>query len=441
MDINDNKQKKCEFATIIKNILIRKWVFIFALISLMLSIAFNFKTVPIELKIVMIIVSGLNILYFGSFFAVVFIKQKWKDFGFSIFFLISCVIEILNFIDYNLWGSRNLVLGLLYVVIFFYGIYYTIAGLLNDWVTSEKLPIILIAIAATASLIAASNEQMDNLLYANLYYKISIGLIYLIAIALYINQYLYKERKQGRSISNIISLVFVGALILISFPFYVRWWGLNSDDFNAFVSVYSALVGGGITLTGVAWTIRKGDSDRKADLLRIEQERKEEERKIHVPYLKVVVGVQPFEAVNCHIMQILDFDDEHAIAKLENNIFYTIMIDNFIIKNVSSHNILLRGVILDDEFYQFDNQQLLESNNVCQVQTTRNSEIAFAKPLRKLLIYVEDIIGNAYTVSCKLNPNIMSAPIIMPLDNGKEYHGYAYKYTIENLSLPILVED
>ena len=207
------------------------------------------------------------------------------------------------------------------------------------------------------------------------------------------------------------------------------------------VAIVAAIYGGLFTLVGVAWTIRKGDADRKAELLRIENERKEEERKLHVPYLKAVVGIQPFTAVKCNIKQPLNFDDEKSMAQMEKDTFYRIMIDNFIVKNVSSHNILLRGIILDDEFYKFENQQLLEANTVCQVQTTRNWELAFAKPLQQFLICVEDIIGNQYTISCKLNPNMKDLPIIVTTDNGKEYHGWCYKYVIDNLALPILVGD
>lgn len=52
---------------------------------------------------------------------------------------------------------------------------------------------------------------------------------------------------------------------------------MQGEDFKTFVSVYSAIVGGGLTLLGVAWTIRKGDEDRKKDREQLEQDRKKEE--------------------------------------------------------------------------------------------------------------------------------------------------------------------
>lgn len=207
------------------------------------------------------------------------------------------------------------------------------------------------------------------------------------------------------------------------------------------IAVTAALYGGLFTLVGVAWTIRKGDTDRTNELLRIEKDRKEEERKQRIPYLKVVFCAQAKEAVNCFIKQPLNFDDTDAVAQMKENTFYSISIDNFVVKNVSDHNIILRGIVLDNCYYKFDNQQLLESNNLCQIQTTRNWSLAFAQPLKQLLICVDDVIGNSYTIACKLNLNMGRLSIVTTQNDGTEYSGYEYKYSIESLSLPTLKEE
>ena len=233
---------------------------------------------------------------------------------------------------------------------------------------------------------------------------------------------------------------FIVGLVITVYLIYIIPKGF--EELRTIVTaVVAAVYGGLFTLVGVAWSIRKGDADRNAELLRIEKARKEEERKLHVPYLKVVVGVKAFETVNCHIVEPLNLDDEKSLMQVDNNTFYGINIDNFRVKNVSSQNILLQGIILDDKFYKFDNQQLIEANNVCQIQTNRNFEIEFAKPLKQFLICVEDIIGNKYTIGGKLNPDIIPYYNESLADNGKKYRKWFYKYKIENLSLPILVEE
>ena len=206
-------------------------------------------------------------------------------------------------------------------------------------------------------------------------------------------------------------------------------------------TIVAAVYGGLLTLVGVAWTMRKGDKDRFEDRKQFEADKKEEERKKLIPYLKVVVGIQPFELVRSNIKQSFNLDDEECLTQIDGKTVYGITIDNFIVKNISSHNILLQGILLDDKFYKFDNQKLLEVNSTCQIQTSRNSEYLFAKPLRQLLICVEDVIGNKYTIACKLEPDLGNSYMVLKAENGSEYQDFRYKYTINNLALPVLVEE
>lgn len=207
------------------------------------------------------------------------------------------------------------------------------------------------------------------------------------------------------------------------------------------LAIVAAIYGGLFTLVGVAWTIKKGDADRNAELKRIEGERKEEERKKHIPYLKITKSKQSLETVSCFIKQPLNFDDENDVAQIEGNTFYTISIENFFIKNVSSDNVLLRGIILNENFYKFDNQNLLEPNNICLVQTTGNWEPAFAKPIERLSLCVEDVIGNKYVIECNLDLHLSNHFIIVTTNAGNELYGYSSKYQIRNLALPTLVEE
>ena len=207
------------------------------------------------------------------------------------------------------------------------------------------------------------------------------------------------------------------------------------------LAIVAAIYGGLFTLVGVAWTIKKGDADRNAELKRIETERREEERKKYIPYLKITKCKQSLEAVSCSIKQPLNFDDENKVAQIKRNTFYNINIEDFIIKNVSSNNVLLRGIILDDKFYEFDNQNLLEPNNVCLVQITRNWWPSFANLLRQLLIRVDDIIGNKYTIACNLDPELVGNGVMVEAEDGKKFCGYNCKYHIENIALPTLIEE
>ena len=68
---------------------------------------------------------------------------------------------------------------------------------------------------------------------------------------------------------------FIG--IIISF---ILRYAINDCELRAtLTTVMSGVLGGAITLAGVAWTIKDSNTKRQEDLERIEKERKEDERK------------------------------------------------------------------------------------------------------------------------------------------------------------------
>lgn len=221
---------------------------------------------------------------------------------------------------------------------------------------------------------------------------------------------------------------FIVGLVITVYLIYII-----PEEFKSLQTIITAVVaavyGGLFTLVGVAWTIRKGD-----------EERKEKERKLHVPYLKLVEGILVSEAVYCDIKQPFCFGGEESMSQLENNTFYKVTIGDFIVKNVSSNNILLCGIIMDGELYKFDNKQLLESNNACEIQTTREWGAQFPRPFQKFSICVEDIIGNSYAIECRFKTDMGTAPITIAMNDGKEYYRWNYNYIVKNLALPILIE-
>lgn len=260
------------------------------------------------------------------------------------------------------------------------------------------------------------------------------GLIMIIVFYNLSNSFLSNRKKEGIEKFGLLQDFIVGIAISIYLIFIIP----NVTLREIILTMSAAIFGGLFTLVGVAWTIRKGDADRNAELLRIEKERKEEERKIHVPYLKVVNKPEYYDTVGCYVNDMVDFSVQSSLTMIEKNTVYTIIIEDFFVKNITTNNILLDGVMVDNDYYKFDTQCLLESNNVCEIKL-RARDLIFAKPLNQLLLCVEDIIGNKYTISCVLNPNL-SMGISKTTEDGKEYSNHCYKYEIKNITLPILLE-
>lgn len=255
------------------------------------------------------------------------------------------------------------------------------------------------------------------------------------------------------NIGNILEVLYVAMITVVTIgltmaSIYKIFWieplegqVVENTLFSAIIGVYAAMLGGGITLVGVAWTIKDGNDKRQKELERIENERKEEERKKNIPYIKVVKGIESLNFVCLQSIYTLDFDKESDIEKLNNDVFYLVNIPNFLIKNVSNSLIVLKGIILCDRYYDLEQDVLIEPNITCQVQTTKNWSISFEKLVDKIQLIVCDVIGNKYKIDCNITHIIKhnGMPITVTHKSGKEYTGFEYSYIIETVSLPELI--
>lgn len=352
------------------------------------------------------------------------------------------IINVLAVLDYNLWGYKSTLAGLALLLIMFVEIFASVRALFKKSLGNENVTVVLVSLTIISFVLAAVNESSDNIEPANLCYKLCFGLTYLVAIALYTNQFIYKPRKPNKTISNIIGIVFWGVTITISFPFYIQWCGLTEKNFETFVTIYSAVLGGGITLAGVAWSIKDSNDKRKEDLQRIEHERSEEERKKHIPYVNVTSDTITDYYSDVSIRKGLDLSNPSHRSKLDNNVFYSTQIYDFAIKNVSFANIIIKGVIIDDKIYWLKNGMLLEPNLTCKITTTGNSEILLANNINYFGIIVDDIFENSYVVECffenKIDTNV--GYITATMDDGVEFTGFKHNYLLKSVALPQLID-
>lgn len=351
------------------------------------------------------------------------------------------IISILMFFSNTLWGYKSVAIGFSFVFMLFVELFFSIKTLLNKTFCNENTPVIIIVVAILSLLLAGVNELSGNNGPAYLCYKVSLGFIYMISISLYTNRYIYKLNNSQKRISRIIGIIFWGSLITISFPFYVQWCGLSGDNFETFVTVYAAVLGGGITLAGVAWTIKDGNDKRKEDLDRIELERKEEERKKYIPYIRLANEVQAHYAGRVNSVKHLNFDNPNEISSIENNTYYAIMINPFTVKNVSESNIILKGIYLDNVYHPFDSEVLVERDSVGQIQFPLNHRYDFAKKISSVVLIITDIIGNKYAVSCDCYKRLDEQPVKSLAPDNQEYTVLSYTYTVESIALPKLIEE
>ena len=238
-------------------------------------------------------------------------------------------------------------------------------------------------------------------------------------------------KKQKNAILD-ISIVF-DFLLGVGLTVYLIY--LIPDEFNNLQTIVTAIIaavyGGLLTLVGVAWTIKKGDKDRKEDLERHDREKMEEERKRLVPYIKISIGDNITSFVNAELHKI-NLNEDYQQEK----IWYCFTIKEFCIKNISVSNLLILGVSLNGKYYEFAYNQLVEQNGVCQVQTTRNWDYICAEPLRNLKLIVSDIIGNRYSISCKFSTELKGTIKDINEQDETVVTRYGSTHTVESVSIP-----
>ena len=217
---------------------------------------------------------------------------------------------------------------------------------------------------------------------------------------------------------------------------------IPDDDLqNVILTITAAVIGGLLTLVGVAWTIKKGDADRQADLQRVEEERREEERKKHIPYVRISFEKElPPMAVDAGITSGLNLKKAENRELLEGYTYYAVSISNFVIKNVSGGNIVLMGVIVHGEYHRFLRTEIMEPSICCQIQTTNNWSVPAAKPETSIWLIVKDVLGNHYKIECpvsyKFNSNVIG---IQTTVDGIELTALDYTYVVNTMGLPELI--
>lgn len=210
---------------------------------------------------------------------------------------------------------------------------------------------------------------------------------------------------------------------------------------NIVLTITAAVYGGLLTLVGVAWTIRKGDADRQDELLRIEKERAEEERKKHIPFVKVSREKTPLSEVSAYTHTGINFANPEDRARLKDKVFYSITIKDFDIKNISEGNIILKGIEVHNKYYTFSKEEILEPQSLCRISTTKNSAISQAETIDKLTLVVHDMLGYEYEIDCyiTLRPDKNLYSMTATCDDG-DYTGFSFTYEIESVGLPRLAE-
>lgn len=157
-------------------------------------------------------------------------------------------------------------------------------------------------------------------------------------------------------------------------------------------TIVAAVYGGLLALIGVAWTIRKGDKDRKEDLMRIEKERKEEDRRKYSPVFSVVN--KNIDMKKCVIIALDDVENIDKIV-IQSDDTDNIRLQPICIENSSKVEFYVYGFLFDDEFYAAPEKFLIKKDYYFVVHFLK--ALRFARNY-EISLCIEDLIENKYSV-------------------------------------------
>lgn len=166
----------------------------------------------------------------------------------------------------------------------------------------------------------------------------------------------------------------------------------DSDLQTIAMTMVAAAYGGLFTLVGVAWTIRKGDKDRKEDLQRLENERKEEERRKYSPVFSVVN--KNIDMKKCVIIALDDVENIDKIV-IQSDDSDNIRLQPIYIENSSKVEFYVYGFLFDDEFYAAPEKFLIKKDYYFVVHFPK--ALKFARNY-EISLCIEDLIENKYSV-------------------------------------------
>lgn len=194
--------------------------------------------------------------------------------------------------------------------------------------------------------------------------------IYLVC-KMFLSSKMLKEKSDALPIS-IVLFIAIGIVTCI----LLRYTITDDKMQEIMTAIFASILGGAITLAGVAWTIKKGDMDRQAEIKEIEHDRKKEDKKKNKPYLcidttgnaKIKIALQHPGGYNLSIQLLTDaififkgviaddrfFESEKLIPQKES--FHIEL-------NINDYqNVSLVGCDVLDNYYKFDLEFYMRSN-------------------------------------------------------------------------------
>ena len=207
------------------------------------------------------------------------------------------------------------------------------------------------------------------------------GIMALIIVAINLSDAFLNGAK---SLRFFIALELVLSLVASVFLIYKI---PNCTVQNIVLTISAALIGGVFTLLGVAWTIKKGEADRRDDLLRIEKERRDDDRKKFVPFINLYTNpvVLPDHYITINNINFADGD-----------MCETYTISGFTIKNTDFTPFCIVGFSFNGFIATCSPAAYIDRKWIVEIGS--DEDLILPCPLSEFAICATDLLGNMYKI-------------------------------------------
>lgn len=200
---------------------------------------------------------------------------------------------------------------------------------------------------------------------------IAFGTIVLLIVCIkHVFNFLLSIERMNTVSSSILFFIGIGVLGAILLRYVVTDCKLQ----EILTTIFAAVVGGTITLGGVAWTIKKSDNDRKI-----------EEKQKAKPIFTFVMKLRPL--INIDGGKVC-FDNEETI-KFPNNV-------TALLENSEQAVFSVERVYHDNKWWE------IQGNKVVLPNSSVYLDFNFTEDVNKLFIEIKDRLGNLYYYQIKV---------------------------------------
>lgn len=206
------------------------------------------------------------------------------------------------------------------------------------------------------------------------------------------------DKQSIKTMLGMMYFIFIAFLtvLLTIFALYKLFWvtpeeGQVADNtlFSAVMGIYAAILGGGLTLAGVAWTIKHGAQSRK------DEERKKLQPLFNFVNRNLYQKTDATKLTYIHGGELISGCNELKESQTES------YIESFDMENTSKTEFFISGIYINNVLYKTNTKELIKKEHTIKFDF---DQVCFhLDTINDIKLCVEDLIENKYTMELEFS--------------------------------------